>query len=196
MKSILRGATWHGESADRDQTALADFLRKLVNKDMWQTWRSDGRPYWANDLLGLSTWSNPLGGGEQSSPINELANQSNGSPIHLVIPALALRPSINELANILETEAYTEWNYMLTASRTPPSVFTGSREYVTIVSDSTLLNWGETWKSMVRGNETLAVIAGAHGKCYADGGMDHVPPPCWNDDCLCACRRLSPKTCV
>ena len=80
-----------------------------------------------------------------------LANQSNGSPIHLVIPALALRPSINELANILETEAYTEWNYMLTASCTPPSVFTGSREYVTIVSDSTLLNWGETWKSMVRG---------------------------------------------
>ena len=47
---------------------------------------------------------------------------------------------------------------------------------VKIVSDPTLLNGCERWKSMVCGNETLAVIAGAWGKCYADGGMSHVPP--------------------
>ena len=155
VKSTLRGATWHGESACRDQAELADFLRKLVNKDIWQMFYSEDQPFWASDLLGLHTWSNPLGGG--------------GNP--------QSRPSMNEPANILgETEAYTESKYTITAYCGPPSVFPSSREFVKIVSDSTLLNCGERWKSMVCGNDTLAVIAGAYGMCYADGGMDHVPP--------------------
>ena len=58
--------------------SLADFLRGVVNKAGWERFDFDeGRPYWANELLGLHSWDDPFShGSNKCDPWEESDRES------------------------------------------------------------------------------------------------------------------------